>query len=239
MLLISCTFLYYSFPNKVAVLGYHSIINTLDNKNDMELSVKKFEKQMAYLKKYNYKTLNLNEMDCYMNKKCKIKKNTVLITFDDGYLNNLEYALPILKKYNFNAVIFVIGKYVMNKDSGFLTEHDIIKIKNNYPNIEIASHSYDLHYYEAKQLRYEDYINDFDKQNNWLNTKYYAYPYGYYNNDIIKALKEKKYKLAFGFGPDNKFRKADNNDNKLVIPRLCISANMPMWKFKLRLLMPF
>ena len=231
--------IYYALPNKVAVLGYHGITNDPNINNDMKLYVKKFEKQMAYLKKHNYKTLTLEEMKCYMDKKCKIKKNTVLLTFDDGYLNNLEYALPILKKYNFNAVIFVIGKHVYDKKEGFLKEEDIKKIKEEYPNIEIASHSYNLHNHEAMQLTYKDYKKDFKKQNKWLDTKYYAYPYGDYNDDMIKVLKEMNYDLAFGFGPDKEFRKASNKDDKLIVPRLCISASMPMWKYKLRLLMPF
>lgn len=231
--------IYYALPNKVAVLGYHGVTNDPNLNNDMQLYVKKFEKQMAYLKRHNYKTLTMDEMKCYMNKKCKIKKNTVLLTFDDGRLNNLEYALPILKKYNFNAVLFIIGTNVFNDENGFLKEKDIEKIRKEYPNIEIASHSYDLHFHEAMQLKYEDYKNDFEKQSEWLDTKYYAYPYGDYNDDMIKVLKEKNYELAFGFGPNREFRKADNNDNKLVVPRLCINASMPMWKYKLRLLMPF
>lgn len=231
--------IYYALPNKVAVLGYHGITTDKNANNDMQLNVEKFENQMKYLKRHNYKTLTLSEMKCYMEKKCKIKKNTVLLTFDDGYLNNYENAFPILKKYGFNAVIFVIGKHVFDKKKGFLKEEDINKIKEEYPNIEIASHSYNLHSHDAMNLNYKDYKKDFNKQHKWLDTKYYAFPYGDYNEDMLKVLKENKYELAFGFGPGREFKKADNNDPKLVVPRLSINASMPMWKYKLRLLMPF
>ena len=230
---------YYSLPNKVAVLGYHGVTTDINANDDMQLYVGKFRKQMEYLKRHNYKTLTLEEMRCYMNNKCKIKKNTVLLTFDDGRLNTLENALPILKEYNYNAVLFIIGSHLYDDEDGYIKEKNLERIRKEYPNIEIASHSYNLHYHDAMLLSYEDYKNDFKEQEKWLDNKYYAYPYGDYNDDMIRVLRENNYELAFGFGPNKEFRKADNKDNKLIVPRLCINASMPMWKYKLRLLMPF
>ena len=72
-----------------------------------------------------------------------------------------------------------------------------------------------------------------------VGSKYYAFPYGRYTDDYIAALKEEKYKLAFTFGPGKEHRKLTLNDNKYKIPRLNISNGMPMWKFILRLKMPY
>ena len=55
---------------------------------------------------------------------------------------------------------------------------------------------------------------------------------------MIDALKEEKYVMAFTFGPDKEHRKATRKDDKYKIPRLNISNDMPMWKFKLRINMP-
>ena len=81
------------------------------------------------------------------------RKKPVVITFDDGYLSNYQYAYPILKETGMVATIFVIGATVGN------TEH----YKNtNYPItphftfqqgaemvasgiISIQSHTYDMH----------------------------------------------------------------------------------------------
>ena len=227
---------YLLLPNKVSVLGYHGVDNYTVG-NDMIVNEELFEKQMKFIKNMHFKTLTLEDMNCYMNNNCKISKNSVLITFDDGYLNNYEYAFPILKKYNLNAVVFVIGSYIDH--DGFLSKDIIEKTKKEYPNIEFASHSYDLHYIEAKDLKYDDYVNDINKQKEIINTNYFAYPFGNYNNDYIKALKKNNYKLAFGFGSDGDFKKASYKDNKYVIPRLSISGSMPLWKYKLRLLMPY
>ena len=72
-----------------------------------------------------------------------------------------------------------------------------------------------------------------------VNTKYFAYPYGHYNEDIIKVLKTKKYKMAFGFGPGKEHRKASRSDNIYIIPRLNITNGMPLWNFSLRLSLPY
>lgn len=45
--------------------------------------------------------------------------------------------------------------------------------------------------------------------------------------------------MAFTFGPGKEHRKASKKDDNYKIPRLNISAEMSMSKFKLRLLMPF
>ena len=239
-ILITVLLIIYLFlPNKVAVLGYHNIVNINDESSDMSIYVKKFEKEMKYLKDMNFKTLTLDEMNDYMNGKLKINKKTVLITFDDGYKSNYEYAFPILKKYNLNAVVFIIGKETINNSDTYFNKELIEKTKKEYPNIEFASHTFDMHDNKrVTNMSYEEILNDFNNQQTVIDTKYLAYPYGIYNDTIINVLKDKKYKLAFGFGYDGDFKKAYKTDNKYVIPRLSINSSMPLWKFKLRLLLP-
>lgn len=89
----------------------------------------------------------------------------------------------------------------------------------------------------ARIMNYEEILNDFEEQKKVIDTKYFAYPYGEYNDKMINALKENNFNLAFGFGYKSDFKKAYKADNKFVIPRLSINSSMPLWKFKLRLLM--
>ena len=231
---------YLFIPSKVAVLGYHSIIENRTPLSEAELDINKFEKQIKFLKKAGFKSLTLDEMECYMNKECKIGKKSVLITFDDGYLDNYKLAFPILKKYNFHAVIFLIGSRVENGNKTYFNKKYIEKTKEKYPNIEFASHSYNLHdNHTGINGNYDEYIKDIKKQKKIIDTKYYAYPYGEYNDEMVKALKDSGYELAFGYGYNVKFKKANFKDNKYAIPRLAIDSSMPLWKFKLRMLLPF
>lgn len=45
--------------------------------------------------------------------------------------------------------------------------------------------------------------------------------------------------MAFGFGPGKEHKKASRNDNIYTIPRLNITNGMPLWKFSLRLSLPY
>jgi peptidoglycan/xylan/chitin deacetylase (PgdA/CDA1 family) len=57
--------------------------------------------------KYITTNFNVMSLDDYYNKKFKADTLNIAITFDDGYANNYNYALPILKKYNAPATFFI------------------------------------------------------------------------------------------------------------------------------------
>lgn len=225
---------YYTSPTKITVLTYHDFVETTPE-NNMQISKKNFEKQMKYLHDHNYKTLKLKDIECYLEEKCKLSKKSVLITMDDGWKNELLIAAPILKKYKLDATIFYIGEHYNGDNENFMNEKDIDKLKKKYSNIELANHSYSLHYEEAYLLDEESILNDLKKMNEINESKYYAYPYGKYSEKYINSLKNSDYSLAFTFGPGENHRKLTTKDNKYEIPRLNMSTDMPMWKFILRL----
>lgn len=224
---------YSSLPTKVAVLGYHDFTKEKSN-NEMQVAERKFEKEMHYLHKHHYKSLKLKDMDCYMHKKCKINRKSVMITMDDGYKSNLTIAAPILKKYNLNAVVFYVGNNYDGHNPNFMSLKDLETLKKDYPNIEIASHTFALHGDDKKS--YEEIDADFKQMKKIIDTKYFAYPFGHFSKLYEKVLKDNGYDLAFTFGPGRNHRKASNNESPYEIKRLNISENMPMWKFKLRLI---
>ena len=225
---------YNLLPTKIAVLTYHDFVED-KIENNMQIRLKTFEKEIKYLAKHNYKSITPDDLKCFINKKYNLSKKSVLITFDDGWKNSLK-AIDILDKYNMKATIFYIGS---NKDNpNFMSLDDINYIKDNHPNITIASHSYNLHYEDSYLKEYDDINNDFINMNKILDTKYFAYPYGLSSDNYKKVLEDNDYELAFTFGPNKEHRKVSVNDNKYMIPRLNFSTDIPLWKFKLRLLLP-
>ena len=231
----------------VAILGYHNIYNSDDEQikyNQFIIDVKKFEEQMKYLNENNYKTLTLDEFYCFKKGKCDYGRKAVMITFDDGYYYNYKYAFEILKKYSLNAVVFFVGTYASSSDNNinndinsFMSLDTIELSKKEYPNIEFASHSYNMHgKNNFSNLTKEEIKDDIKKFNSIYKTSYIAYPGGNYNDKFIEALKESNYKVAFGFGP--RHRKARMNDDDFDIPRLNISSDMSLTKFKLIINLP-
>ena len=235
LMIISLIFIYYK--QTVAVLCYHDL-TTNKSSNNMQIEKDKFEQEMKYLKDHKYHTITLKEMECFLKDNCKIPRKSIMITFDDGYKSNYDIALPILKKYNLKAVIFYMG-INYNTNNNYLNLNTLKKIKSEYPNIEIASHSFNLHQEDDYKLSKDIIDKDFKKMKRIINTKYFAYPYGHVSDNLINSLKGNNYKLAFTFGPGKEHRKVLKSDDKYHLPRLNISNDMPFWKYKIRLIMPY
>src|SRR5690606_22968071 len=82
--------------NGIPILMYHRIWPGLRDR--ITQTPEQLEEQWNFLKEQGYNTLSLDE---YLNIAKGLKKNKgkhILITFDDGYYNNLTYAYPLLKK---------------------------------------------------------------------------------------------------------------------------------------------
>ena len=250
LLILTLTYLYKN--PKIPVLCYHNIATQDEKANypeesDWTITTDNFKEHLDYLKNNNYKTLTMDEFYNWKIGNLNLPYKSVLITFDDGFLSNYEYAFKLLKEYNMNATVFVVGSFIdsstTNEWNGniktYMTKDILENLKNEYPNIEIYSHSYNLHYQGAinqdKEALIQD-IKDFD--NFYPNNDILCYPFGQYNDNIEECLKESNYKMAFRYGPDKKdYKKASRNDNIYKIPRLNVSHGMSAFKFALRLLM--
>jgi len=92
------------------VLMYHKV-NDLPN-NRMSMPVPLFDDQMAELGELGYTVVDLDAVLAHYVGGQPLPEGAVLITFDDGYRDNLENAAPILKKYGYPAVQFVPIAYV-------------------------------------------------------------------------------------------------------------------------------
>lgn len=73
------------------------------------MDTKLFEKCLKFISK-NYEVVLLE--DLVLNKIPKPKKSLATISFDDGYKDNIEYALPLLNKYNCKASFYVVTKCI-------------------------------------------------------------------------------------------------------------------------------
>lgn len=84
----------------VIVLLYHRVCEIKDDYQKLAVSPENFAKQIEFLSR-NYPVLRFED-DWN-----KVKKTSFVITFDDGYGDNLYCALPILRKYRIPAAFFI------------------------------------------------------------------------------------------------------------------------------------
>ncbi len=231
----------------VPVLTYHGFVPSeikagdeiKDNKWIDE--IEHFEQQMKYLKDNGWTTLTLDEFYQWHEGKLKIPEKSCLLTFDDGYYEMYYTVYPILKKYDFNAVSFIIGSYTPDitepynpRVRGTIGWDKIKEIQSEYPKLEFESHSYDLHGFDDKgnepwvTATYEMLKNDFDKMDEYGFT-YMAYPYGGYNDVMLDAIQNSKIKMAFTFKMSGY---ATKKYPVYEIPRQKITAETTFEEFK-------
>lgn len=94
----------------VPVLMYHHVNQ---HTGDMvTVTPEVFELQMKYLNKAGYRTLKADQLISFINGGLTLDEKAVMITFDDGWLDNYVHAFPVLRKYNINATIFIATDWV-------------------------------------------------------------------------------------------------------------------------------
>ena len=95
---------------QVKCLLYHCILDNPEGYRDT-IATEEFDRHIAYLKsKYNFLTLKQNGViEGYSRDRVNL-----LVTFDDGFLNNYEKAFPILQKHGVTAAFFVISDSIQS-----------------------------------------------------------------------------------------------------------------------------
>lgn len=135
---------------EVPIIMYHSVLK--EKSGEYIISPEMFESDMRKIKEKGYETIFISDLINYVYDNGELPTRPIVITFDDGFYNNLEYALPILEKYNMKAVISIVGIYTdkftqadeANSLYGHLRWKDIKEMMNK-GNIEFQNHTYDLH----------------------------------------------------------------------------------------------
>ena len=91
--------------NKLSILIYHQVLAEPDPMRPSEPTATVFDWQMRLLRDY-FTPLSLDQALHHL-KHNTLPANAVCVTFDDGYLNNLTVAQPILAKYGIPATVYV------------------------------------------------------------------------------------------------------------------------------------
>lgn len=109
---------------RIPVIMYHSV-GTVDQDwlwNHLTIPVERFDSQMRWLARNGYRTLCCDEyLQCQRDRRAPEK--SVLLTFDDGYLDNWTHASAVLERYGFCGTVFVNPEFV-DPSSGFRPRMD-------------------------------------------------------------------------------------------------------------------
>ena len=232
----------------VNVLAYHHFVSKEDKEkyykdNAYVLAIEDFEEELKWLKENDYHPITTSDLYKWLNNEKELDNKSVLITIDDGNISTYYLALPLIEKYGFHAVSFVITSRVGEKTPEFnpqkmdyIGKDAIEDILLNHPSLELGSHSYNLHSRvnnkSPKDLSKEEISKDVAKSKEILETDLYCYPFGGRSKNYEEALKENGYKMSFVFGTSKKTR---ISNSVYEISRITVDGEMTLEEFAKKL----
>ncbi|MBO5478957.1 MAG: DUF5011 domain-containing protein [Clostridia bacterium] len=218
-----------ALKNGLPVLMYHCFYDEsagekAPNNNFMEIS--DFEDQMKYLSDNNFYFPSWKEVEDYIDGKITLPNKSVVVTIDDGADSFVKYAIPIIEKYNVKATSFLITSWT----ASWIPE------KCTSSHLEFQSHSHDMHRAGANgkgrfvNISYEEAVKDVLESRKFIgdNCTIFCYPFGHYNDNAIKVLKDTGFKLAFTTKGGRVYKGA----NKYTLPRVRMSNGVSLSSFK-------
>lgn len=203
------------------IIMYHSVLKNETQVGDYRISQKAFETDLQYLKEHGYTTVVVEDLIAYIKEDKPLPEKPVMLTFDDGFYNNLTDVLPLLIQYNMKGIISPVGKYTEqftenpdpNPRYAYLTWKDIERLQKS-GHIEIQNHSYNMHggngrsgaqkkSGETKDAYLSAFQNDTIQMQNMLKEKSgviataYTYPLGGISKESVDAVKSMGFSASF------------------------------------------
>lgn len=182
----------------IAILFYHRVADT--QINDWTISTKDFSEHLDWLQG-SYDIVSLGEAQNRIRSE-SCDRPTVAITFDDGYSDNGDFAIPELARRNLPATYFVSTTFV---ETGEPFPHDVAANAPLAPNtieqlkqyqelgIEIGAHTRthpDLGKFTLEKFLQDEIVGSIHDLQQWLGSdiRYFAFPYGLPHNTSQLAV---------------------------------------------------
>lgn len=200
----------YKKSDRIPILMYHKV-NPDPRTGGLGLRVPpdQFDWQMKYLKKNNYETVSLTDVMDHFEKGKHLPDRPIVITFDDGYKDNYEFAYPIMKKYGFTGTVFVVTQSIGNTNffdvgkklqpvNKMMNWHEIRELDK--AGFTIGSHTVDhphLAEVSPETARYEIEESKRTLEHGLKRpVEVFCYPYGSHNDQVVELVKQAGYRAA-------------------------------------------
>lgn len=213
------------FHSPIAVLTYHRV---LPHTAPLAVTVDKFERQLQWLKKEGFRSLSGAEFEHALHGGIDTTR-TVLITFDDGYLDSWYLATPLLKKYGFKASVFVItgkiqdqparsiGRWNQPGEECYLSWQEIDAMVESGV-FEVHSHTHThTRFWEGEKSEYDtlqaigqDVATSLQiLRNRYSHDIQLAWPWGYFRKEWLGEITKMGVKVCHTMRPGTNFPGCD------------------------------
>lgn len=214
----------------VPVLNYHQVND--EKHSALTLHVDQFKEQMEYLHNQGYNTITLAQLYDYLENGTELPNKPIVITFDDGYVDNYKNVLPILKEYNMKATLFMISDAA--NTPGFVSTEQMHQMEAGGFDIQGHTNHHKILTKIAPTELPDALLGGKTSLEGILGEpiEYLAYPGGFNDMLVQYVTKQSGYKMAFTVQPGT----VQPGDNLYALNRLAIfQGDTPYLSFWLRL----
>lgn len=186
----------YSWTLKVPILMYHYISEPPADADvyrvDLSVTPEMFRQQMAYLSDNGYTPIDLYDLSAAIVSHKELPEKPIILTFDDGYLDNYEVAYPILQEYGFTGTFFVVSEFIDQQREGYMTWPMVEEMAAAGMRIESHSRTHpDLRGMDRDRLIWEILgSQETLAAHIGYTPRYFCYPGGSYDEATIQMLSE-------------------------------------------------
>lgn len=184
------------------ILMYHQIKDlsgiSQPKVNSISASPKELDRQMEYLILNGYQTIYFTDLLDYLQKKCLLPENPIILTFDDGWVEDYTVVFPTLKKYGMVGTFFPPTNWVNHGATGLISWDQISQMSAE--GMEFGSHTVShawLDPLSKDQARNELALSKQLLEEHTGNPIIVlAYPGGSFSGQVIELAKEEGYQAA-------------------------------------------
>ncbi|PWU16070.1 MAG: hypothetical protein C5B49_10985 [Bdellovibrio sp.] len=192
----------------LSILMYHKVLpQTSNSPHRIFVTTQRFEQHLKFFKKHGFTALHFQDLSDFWWGRRPVRefpKKPVILTFDDGYRNNLTFALPLLEKYGVKATIFALADNSVTHNSWdegdelLLTPQEIKALPPSL--IEIGSHG--LRHERLPGKSDTEILTDLTRSKSLLEgligrtVRVFAYPFGDIDERLPRLAEQSGYEFA-------------------------------------------
>ena len=201
----------------VPVLTYHRVAPlSAVGLTDLKVDPANFVAELGALQQNGYHAISQTQLFDALYKGASLPTKPIIISVDDGYVDDVTRILPALKRFHMVATFFVITGRMT--EPGFLNADQIREL--DHAGMDVGDHSahhVDLRLLTPTELRVETAGSRSVLEHVLGHPVYFfAYPFGYYNDAVVAAVKAAGYSMAFTTAGGD----TESTSAPLLMPRL-------------------
>jgi peptidoglycan/xylan/chitin deacetylase (PgdA/CDA1 family) len=229
------------------ILCYHNVATAPQDARFklLYVSPEHFERQLWTLRRLGLRGVSTGEGVARLRNGAT--RGCVVLTFDDGYVDTLTTAAPLMQRYGFSATCYAvsgaIGTY--NRwDAEYLAEKKPLMSREQLQQwlaagMEVGSHS--CSHPRLQEMKpdaaLEEIAGSRAALHNMLGVpiEHFAYPFGHSTDDTVALVRRAGYASAVTVSPGL----ASRSDDPLQLPRVLVNGQRGLWRFLLHLATPY